>query len=108
MASQDCLPNGDKNRCRKDEKKKVKEKIGFPNDLIIPNEGKSDEISLLLVRDLNVVIKSFLGSHVDAIVTDQSSDLKRRLTKFYGSPYTSLRRESWDLLQFLNSQYQMP
>ena len=73
-------------------KKKSKEKIGFPNGLIIPNEGKSGGISLLWVRDLHVVIKSFLQSHVDAIVTEQSSDLKWRLIIFYGIPDTSLRR----------------
>ena len=73
-------------------KKKSKEKIGFPNGLIIPNEGKSSGIFLLWVRDLHVVIKSFLQSYVDAIVTDQSLDLKWRLTRFYGSPDTSLRR----------------
>lgn len=76
-------------------KKKSKEKIGFPNGLIIPNEGKSSGIFFLwvrLVRDLHVVIKSFLQSYVDAIVTDQSLDLKWRLTRFYGSPDTSLRR----------------
>ena len=49
---------------------KVKEKIGFPNGLIIPSEGRSGGMALLWIRDVDVEIKSFSSSHIDAIVTD--------------------------------------
>ena len=57
---------------------------------------------------MEVEIKSFSRSHIDAVVTNHSLDLKWRLTGFYGNLDTNLRRESWNLLRMLNSQYQMP
>ncbi|XP_050290428.1 uncharacterized protein LOC126728679 [Quercus robur] len=87
---------------------KVKERNGFPNGLVVPNEGKSGGIALLWIREMEVEIKNFLRFHIDAVVTDHSLDLKWRLTGFYGNPDTNLRRESWNLLRMLNSQYQMP
>ena len=57
---------------------------------------------------MEVEIKSFLRSHIDAVVTNHSLDLRRRLTGFYGNLDTNLRRESWNLLRMLNSQYQIP
>ena len=87
---------------------KVKERIGFPNGLVVPSEGKSGGIALLWIREVEVEIKSFSRSHIDAVVTDHSLDLRWRLTGFYRNPDTNLRRESWNLLRMLNSQYQMP
>ena len=77
---------------------KVKEKIGFPNGLIIPSEGRSGGMALLWIRDVDVEIKSFSSSHIDAIVMDSISGFKWRMTRFYGNPKTSLRRGSWNLL----------
>ena len=87
---------------------KVKERIDLPNGLIIPSEDRSGGMALLWVRDLDVEIKSFLRSHIDAIVIDPKSGFKWRMTGFYGNPEISLRKESWSLLRYLNSQYQMP
>ena len=87
---------------------KVKEKIGLPNGLIIPSEGRSGGMALLWIRDMDVEIKSFSSSHIDAIVMDPISGFKWRMTGFYGNPKTSLRRGSWNLLRHLNSQYQIP
>ena len=84
---------------------KVKERIGLPNGLIIPSEGKSGGVALLWVRDLDVEIKSFSRHHIDAIVIDPKEGFKWRMTGFYGNSETSLRKESWSLLQFLKSQY---
>ena len=87
---------------------KVKERIGFPNGLVVPSEGKSGGIALLWIREVEVEIKSFSRFHIDAVVTDYSLDLSWRLTGFYGNLDINLRRESWNLLRMLNSQYQMP
>ena len=87
---------------------KVKEKIGLPNGLIIPSEGKSGGMTLLCVRDLDAEIKSFSRYHINAIVIDPKVGFKWRMTGFYGNPKTSSRKESWSFLRFLNSQYQMP
>ena len=42
---------------------KVKEKIGFPNGLIIPSEGRSGGMALLWIKDVDVEIKSFSITH---------------------------------------------
>ena len=73
---------------------KVKERIGFSNGLVVPSEGKSGGIALLWIREMEVEIKSFSRSHIDAIVTDHSLYLKWRLTGFFGNPDANLRRES--------------
>ena len=86
---------------------KVKERIGLPNGLVIPSEGKSGGMALLWVRDLDVEIKSFSRYHIDAIVIDPKVGFKWRMTGFYGNSETSLRKESWSLFRFLNSQYWM-
>ena len=87
---------------------KVRERIGLPNGLILPSEGKSGGMALLWAGDLDVEIKSFSRHHIDAIVIDPKTGFKWRITSFYGNSKTSLRKESWSLLQFLKSQYQMP
>ena len=86
----------------------VKERIGLPNGLIIPSEGKSGGMALLWVRDLDVEIKSFSRYHINAIVIDPKAGFKWRMTGFYENLETSSRKESWSFLRFLNSQYQMP
>ncbi|XP_030939895.1 uncharacterized protein LOC115964782 [Quercus lobata] len=78
---------------------KVKERIGLPNGLIIPSEGRSGGMALLWVRDLDVEIRSFSRYHIDAIVINSKSGFKWRMTGFYGNPETSLRKESWSLLR---------
>jgi len=63
---------------------------------------------MLWESDLNVELKSYTRYHIDAIVTDPTSGFKWRITGFYSNPDTNQRKESWELLQFLNSQFQMP
>ena len=87
---------------------KVKERLGLANRMIVPSKGKSGGITLLWVKGLDVKIKSYTRSHIDAIVTDPMSGFRCRIIGFYGNPDTNQRRESWNLLHFLNAQYQLP
>lgn len=81
---------------------KVKERIGLPNGLIIPTEGRSGGMALLWVRDLDVEIKNFSRSHIDAIVIDPKSRFKWRMIGFYGNSEISLRKkESTPVSQLL-------
>ena len=72
---------------------KVKERIGLPNGLIIPSEGRSRGMALLWVGDLDVEIKNFSRSHIDAIVIYPKSGFKWRMIGFYGNSEISLRKE---------------
>lgn len=58
-------------------------------------------------RDLDVELKSYARNHIDAIVTDSKLSLKWRITGFYGNLDINHIKESWNLLQLLNNQYQM-
>ena len=89
-------------------KEKIKNRVGFANGLIVPNQGRSCGVVLLWTREINLEIKSFSGNHIDAIVREADSNSMWRITGFYGHPETHRRYESWCLLAFLHSQFQLP
>ena len=71
-------------------------------------QGHSSGLALLWLRETNLEIKSFGSHHIDAVVTDGSSNFRWRLTSFYGHPQTRMRQQSWDLLADLKNQFQLP
>ena len=85
--------------------KRVQSRIGLQNGIIIPSEGRNGGLALLWERELDVELKSYTRNHIDAIVTDSKLSLKWRITGFYGNPDTNHRKESWNLLHFLNNQF---
>ena len=87
---------------------KIKNKIGFANGLIVPSRGRSGGVALLWTREVNLDINSYSGSHIDAIVKESEGNFQWRITGFYGHPETHQRYESWPLLAFLHSQFQLP
>lgn len=88
--------------------KRIRNQIGFANGLFVPSHGRSGGLALLWMREANLEIKSFSYHHIDAIVTEENSSIKWRITGFYGHPQTHLRQFSWDLLTYLKGQYQLP
>ena len=87
---------------------KIKNRIDFGNGLIVPNKGRSGGVALLWTREVNLDISSYSGNHIDAIVRETECNFKWRITGFYGHLETHWRYESWCLLAFLHSQYQLP
>lgn len=87
---------------------RIKERLGFANGLFVPSHGRSDGLVLMWMRETNLEIKSFSYHHIDAIVMEENSNFKWRITGFYGHPQTHLRQSSWDLLIFLRNQFQLP
>ena len=83
-------------------------KIGLLNGVIVPSKGRSGGLAMLWERGLSVELKSYTSYHIDAVVTDPTSGFKWRITGFYGNPDTNRRKESWELLHFLNAQFQLP
>ena len=84
---------------------RIKERIGFANGLFVSCQGHSSGLALLWSRETNLEIKSFGSHHIDAVVTDGSSNFRWRLTSFYGHPQTRMRQQSWDLLAYLKNQF---
>ena len=87
---------------------KIKNRIGFANGLIVPSRGHSGGVALLWTREVNLDINSYSGSHIDAIFKESEGNFQWRITGFYGHSETHRRYESWRLLAFLHSQFQLP
>ena len=87
---------------------RIRNRLGFANGLCVPCVGRSGGLALIWNREVDIEIKSFSKNHIDAVVKEQGSNSCWRLTGFYGHPETHRRYESWQLLAFLNSQFQLP
>ena len=87
---------------------RIRNKLGFANHLCVPCMGRSGGLALLWTREVDIEIKSYSKNHIDVVVKEQGSNLCWRLTGFYGHPETYRRYELWQLLAFLNSQFQLP
>ena len=87
---------------------KIKFKLGFTNGLYVQSRGRSGGLALLWSNDTNLEIKSYSNHHIDAIITEADNGLSWRFTGFYGYLETHLREESWKLLFYLNSQFNLP
>ena len=55
-----------------------------------------------------VTFKSCSHSHIDVVVREESSPVFWRATGFYGHPDASKRHTSWQLLETLRDQCEMP
>lgn len=86
---------------------KIKNRFGFANGLIVPSKGRRGGVALFWTREVNLDINSYLGNHIDTIVRENECNSKWRITGFYGHPKTHRRYESWGLLTFLHSQFQL-
>ena len=87
---------------------KVKYKLGFSNGLFVSSRGRRGGLALLWSSDIILDIKSYSDYHIDAVITDSGNGFLWRFTGFYGHPETHLKEDSWKLLSFLNSQYNLP
>ena len=87
---------------------KIKFNLGFTKGLFVQIKGRSGGLALLWSSDTNLEIKSYSNCHIDAIITEADNGLSWRFTEFYGYPETHLREESWKLLFYLNSQFNLP
>ena len=87
---------------------RIKDRVGFANGLYVPCHGRSGGLALLWTRDTNLEIKSYSNHHIDAVITEESSNFIWRFTSFYGHPQSHMRQQSWNLLEFLKNQFQLP
>ena len=88
--------------------KRIKMKLCFVNGLYVQSQRKSGGLALFWRKDVNLEIKSYSRHHIDAVVAEEQSGFKWRLTGFYGHPETHQRKESWRYLDTLNLQFNLP
>ena len=84
------------------------EKINFVNGLIVPRKGRGGGLAMLWRREVDLEIMGYSRSYIDAIISEQVSGFKWRITSFYRNPETHRRQESWDKLAALNRKFQLP
>ncbi|XP_065629560.1 uncharacterized protein LOC136067511 [Quercus suber] len=87
---------------------KIKFKLSFSNGLIVLSLGKSGGLALLWSKDIKLEIKSYSQHHIDATITEHESNFTWRFTGFFGHSESHLRKESWKLLSYLNTQFSLP
>ena len=88
--------------------KRAKEKGGFVFGLIVPKAKNCRGLAMLWKKEIKLEIMGYYGNFIDAIVTDEHSGCKWRITGFYGHPETHRRKESWEQLKGLNRKFQLP
>ena len=95
-------------KIKKKAMEKIMEKINFVNGLIVPRKGRGGGLALLWKREVDLEIMGYSRNHIDAIVSEQVSGFRWRITGFYGNPETHRRQDSWDELVALNRKFQLP
>ncbi|XP_075659082.1 uncharacterized protein LOC142628947 [Castanea sativa] len=63
---------------------------------------------MLWKKELKLEIMGYTGNVIDAIIIDELSEFKWRITGFYGQSETHKRKESWDQLKALNRKFHLP
>ena len=76
--------------------KRENEKAGFVFGLIVPKAQNCVGLAMLWKKDIKLEIIGYAWNFIDAIVIDESSNFKWRITVFYGNPETHRRKESWE------------
>lgn len=74
----------------------------------MPSDGRSGGLAMLWKEGFEVWFKSSSNTHIDVVVCEGNGAKPWRVTGFYGHPDASMRPISWDLLESLHRQCQMP
>ena len=82
-------------------------KIDFVNGFYVQREGKGGGLAMFWRKEVNLEIKSYSKHHIDAVIIEEATGFKWRITGFYGHLETHRRKESWRFLNTLNQQYQL-
>ena len=85
-------------KIKKKAMEKVMEKIKFVNGLIVPRNGRGGGLAMLWKREVDLEIMGYSKSFIDAIITEQSSGFKWRITGFYKNLEAHRRKDSWENL----------
>ena len=88
--------------------KGIQRKTEFTQGIIVPNDGRSGGLALLWREGIDVRFKSCSNSHIDVVVHGVVSIKPWPAISFYSQPEASKRGMSWQLLEALHAQCNMP
>ena len=81
----------------------IRSQLGYAGMFVVDPVGKSGGLALLWREVNELEIQNYSRRHINAIVTNLTTGVQWKLTGFYGHPEWNKRKESWDLLQHLQS-----
>ena len=83
-------------------------KLGLTQGITVLSDGRSGGLAMLWKEGADVRFKSCSYSHIDVVVCEGNGALPWRATRFYGHPDAGMGPISWNLLELLNRQCNMP
>ena len=88
--------------------KGIKTKLEYTQGIVVQSDGWIGDLALLWREGTEVSFKSCSNSHIDVIVRKDPTSSLWRVTIFYGQPETEKRNISWQLLEALKVQCDLP
>ncbi|KAM0913489.1 hypothetical protein ACQ4PT_012126 [Festuca glaucescens] len=85
---------------------KLKWSLGFANGVAVDCNGRSGGLALWWREGIDVSVRPWCQYYIDTKIT--FNDKTWRLSGIYGEPRTELRKRTWDVLQYLKSQDDLP
>ena len=64
--------------------KRVKVKLDFVNGFYVQRKGKGWGLAMFWRKEINLEIKSYSKHRIDAVITEEATGFKWRITGFYG------------------------
>nr|XP_023911327.1 uncharacterized protein LOC112022938 [Quercus suber] len=86
----------------------IQAKLNYTQGIVVPSDGRSGGLALLWKEGVDVRFKSCSNAHIDVVVRESPSSPVWRATGFYGQPESEKRYISWQLLEVLGDQCEMP
>ena len=88
--------------------KGIRNKVDYMQGITVPSDGKSGGLAMMWKEGSDIRLRSCSNSHIDVEVHSSAAPTPWRATSFYGHPDTGKRFISWQLLEFLKNQYNIP
>lgn len=81
---------------------RIRQSCDFPNGFEVDSMDSQGGLSLGWKHNVSVTLRSFSGSHIDVLITDDWDGNYWQCTGFYGAPHEQGCVTSWQLLRQLN------
>lgn len=88
--------------------KGMQRKLDYSEGIVIPSDGRSGGLTLFWKEGTMINFNSCSNSHIDLVVHESLTAEPWRATSFYGHPDTNKRYISWQLINSLSKQCNIP
>ncbi|XP_042969177.1 uncharacterized protein LOC122301882 [Carya illinoinensis] len=95
-------------KCSRKKVEEIRNKVGFDSSFVIDSRGFSGGLTFLWNSSDNFNLESYSQQHISLILKKAEVNTEIQFTRFYGSPYTVKRNDSWKLLKLLKPRQDKP